>query len=72
MPILEIAEKIKNKIIELGGKLAFPTNLSINEKTAHYTTHLLMTMNQLQKDYLRQTSVHMWTAGVRIKLSQLI
>lgn len=37
MPLLEIAEKIENKIIELGGKPAFPTNLSINSIAAHYT-----------------------------------
>jgi len=37
VPLLEIAEKIENKIIELGGKPAFPTNLSINEIAAHYT-----------------------------------
>lgn len=37
MPLLEIAEKIENKIIELGGKPAFPTNLSINNIAAHYT-----------------------------------
>ena len=37
MPLLEIAEKIEDKIIELGGQPAFPTNLSIDEKTAHYT-----------------------------------
>jgi methionyl aminopeptidase len=37
MPLLEIAEKIENKIIELKGKPAFPTNLSINEIAAHYT-----------------------------------
>ncbi|MCK9595722.1 type II methionyl aminopeptidase [Candidatus Pacearchaeota archaeon] len=36
-PLLEIAEKIESKIIELGGKPAFPTNLSINEIAAHYT-----------------------------------
>lgn len=35
--LLEIAEKIENKIIKLGGKPAFPTNLSINEIAAHYT-----------------------------------
>lgn len=35
--LLELAEKIENKIIELGGKPAFPTNLSINEIAAHYT-----------------------------------
>jgi len=37
MPLLEIAEKIETKIFELGGKIAFPTNLSINEIAAHYT-----------------------------------
>ncbi len=35
--LLEIAEKIESKIIELGGKPAFPTNLSINEIAAHST-----------------------------------
>ena len=28
--LLEIAEKIENKIIELGAKPAFPTSLSVN------------------------------------------
>jgi methionyl aminopeptidase len=37
MLLLEIAEKIESKIIELGGKPAFPINLSINEIAAHYT-----------------------------------
>ncbi len=37
IPLLEIAEKIESKIIELGAKPAFPTNLSINEIAAHYT-----------------------------------
>jgi methionyl aminopeptidase len=37
MPLFEIAEKIENKIVELKGKPAFPTNLSINEIAAHYT-----------------------------------
>ena len=37
VPLLEIAEKIETKIIELGGKPAFPTNLSINEIAAHYS-----------------------------------
>ncbi len=35
--LLEIAEKIENEIIRLGGKPAFPVNLSINEIAAHYT-----------------------------------
>jgi len=37
IPLLEIAEKIESKIIDLGGKPAFPTNLSINEIAAHFT-----------------------------------
>ena len=37
MPLLEIANKIEEKIKELGGKSAFPINLSINEIAAHYT-----------------------------------
>jgi len=37
VPLLEIAEKLETKITELGGKPAFPLNLSINEIAAHYT-----------------------------------
>ncbi len=37
VPLLEIAEKLEGKIEELGGKPAFPLNLSINEIAAHYT-----------------------------------
>lgn len=35
--LIDIAEKIENKIEELGGELAFPVNLSIDEQAAHYT-----------------------------------
>jgi methionyl aminopeptidase len=37
IPLLELADKIEAKIIELKGRPAFPTNLSINEIAAHYT-----------------------------------
>ncbi|MEX0920684.1 MAG: type II methionyl aminopeptidase [Candidatus Pacearchaeota archaeon] len=37
MPLIEIAEKIEDKIIAFGGKPAFPVNLSINNVAAHYT-----------------------------------
>lgn len=37
MPLLDIAELIEGKIVELGGKPAFPVNLSINEVAAHAT-----------------------------------
>lgn len=35
--LLEIAEMIESRIVELGGKPAFPTNLSIDNVAAHYT-----------------------------------
>ncbi|MEM2742307.1 MAG: type II methionyl aminopeptidase [Candidatus Aenigmatarchaeota archaeon] len=35
--IVEIAESIESKIRELGGGVAFPVNISINENAAHYT-----------------------------------
>lgn len=35
--LIEIAELIEDKIKELGGELAFPVNLSLNEIAAHYT-----------------------------------
>lgn len=37
MLLIEIAEKVESKIIELGGQPAFPVNLSINEIAAHST-----------------------------------
>lgn len=37
MPLLEIAEKLELRIIELGARAAFPVNLSINEIAAHST-----------------------------------
>lgn len=38
MPILEICEKTEGMIRKLGGKPAFPCNVSINEIAAHYTS----------------------------------
>ncbi len=37
MPLLEVAEKIEEKIKGCGGKPAFPVNLSIDNISAHYT-----------------------------------
>ena len=37
MLLLELAEKIEAKIVELGGEIAFPVNLSSNDVAAHYT-----------------------------------
>ncbi len=35
--ILEVAEYVENRIIELGAKPAFPANISINSDAAHFT-----------------------------------
>jgi len=35
--LIDIARKIDDKIIELGGELGFPVNLCIDEHAAHYT-----------------------------------
>jgi len=37
MKYLELAESVENKIVEMGGTVAFPCNISVNEVTAHYT-----------------------------------
>jgi methionyl aminopeptidase len=39
VPLLEVAEKIDAKIIELGVKPAFPVNISINHIAAHYSPY---------------------------------
>ena len=59
MKLLEIAEKIEDKISELGGKVAFPTNLSINEIAAHYTPSY--------SDETRATGLLKVDIGVQIK-----
>ncbi len=38
--LADIAEKIEAKIIEMGGELAFPVNLSIDDVAAHYSPSL--------------------------------
>lgn len=38
MKILELVEFVENEIIESGGNIAFPCNVSVNEITAHYTS----------------------------------
>jgi len=37
--LYDIAEFVERRIVELGGKPAFPCNLSINEQAAHYTPY---------------------------------
>ncbi len=37
---LDVTEKIEAKILELGGRIAFPTQMSLNHVAAHYTALL--------------------------------
>ncbi|MBU3924148.1 MAG: type II methionyl aminopeptidase [Nanoarchaeota archaeon] len=37
MKLIDIAEAVDGKILELGGEFAFPLNLSLNEIAAHFT-----------------------------------
>ncbi len=36
--LIDLCEMIESKILELGGKYAFPTNISINNLAAHYSS----------------------------------
>jgi len=38
MPVIQVCEKVEKMIRKLGGKPAFPCNVSVNEVTAHYTS----------------------------------
>ncbi len=51
--LYEIAEFVENRIIELGGKPAFPCNLSINEVAAHYTPYRGDSSVLNEGDYLK-------------------
>lgn len=37
VPLLEVAEYVEKRIKDLGGNIAFPCNISINEIASHYT-----------------------------------
>ncbi|OEC85892.1 MULTISPECIES: type II methionyl aminopeptidase [Methanobacterium] len=38
MKVLDLVEFVENEIVERGGNIAFPCNVSVNEITAHYTS----------------------------------
>ncbi|AEC52152.1 methionine aminopeptidase [Pyrococcus sp. NA2] len=51
--LLEMAEKIEEEIVKLGGKPAFPVNLSLNEIAAHYTPYKGDGTTLKEGDYLK-------------------
>jgi methionyl aminopeptidase len=50
---LEVAEKIEAKIFELGGKPAWPVNISINEIAAHHTPSANDTTIFYENDFVK-------------------
>lgn len=53
VPLLEVAEQIEAKIVELGGKPAFPVNISLNYIAAHYTPFPNDTLRFAQGDLVK-------------------
>jgi methionyl aminopeptidase len=53
MHLIELAEKIEAKIFELGGKPAFPVNLSLNEMAAHYHPPITDKIVIKAEDYIK-------------------
>jgi methionyl aminopeptidase len=53
MHLVDLADKIERRIIELGGKIAFPVNLSINEMAAHYHPPITDKTVVRAEDYLK-------------------
>jgi methionyl aminopeptidase len=53
MPLVEIADRLEEGILELGGSLAFPANLSLNEFAAHYTPTMDDTTKFEKRDILK-------------------
>ena len=51
--VVELAEKIENKISELGAKSAFPVNISINDMAAHYHPVINDKLTIKEKDYVK-------------------
>jgi methionyl aminopeptidase len=51
--IFDLVEKIEKKILDLGGKIAFPVNISINENAAHYTPDLNDTIVLKENDLVK-------------------
>ena len=73
--ILEIAEKIESKIKELGGKPAFPANISINEIAAHYTPDINDTLrikagDLVKIDYGVQVNGYIWDRAFSVFIGE--
>lgn len=51
--VFDIGEAVENKIKQLGGDIAFPVNISINEMAAHYTPTFKDSLTIKNEDYVK-------------------
>jgi methionyl aminopeptidase len=68
-PLVDIAEAIERKIESMGGKPAFPVNISLNDVAAHYSPTLKDKMAVKAEDYVKlDVGVHVdgWIADTAI------
>lgn len=69
--IADIAEAIERKIVQLGGKPAFPVNISINDVAAHYSPLLNDIIEIKAEDYVKlDAGVHIdgWIGDTAITI----
>jgi methionyl aminopeptidase len=53
LKVLDLAEKIEKMIIDKGGGIAFPVNISLNDITAHYTPDINDTLTLKDGDLVK-------------------
>ncbi|MEM7821722.1 MAG: type II methionyl aminopeptidase [Candidatus Aenigmatarchaeota archaeon] len=75
MKILDIAEKIEEKIKNLGGGVAFPVNISINENAAHYTpdiddSYVLKLGDLVKIDFGVHVDGYIWDRAFSISIGE--
>ena len=71
--LVNIAEFIEKRIIEIGGKTAFPANLSIDEVAAHYTPSLndeKKAEGLLKIDFGVEVDGYIWDLAFSIDLTE--
>lgn len=75
MKVIDLAEKIEEKIKKLGGGLAFPVNISINENAAHYTPDIddptvLMEGNLVKVDFGVHVNGYIWDRAFSVLIGE--
>lgn len=66
VPLVKVAEETEAYIYERGAKLAFPTNISINDVAAHFLRTCTTRRDSRTGTWSKWTSVRLWTAILEI------